>query len=296
MSGLSDLLQHLNTEDWSSRRIEKEAAKHGHRLSNATASRYLGGKHPTRPSHETLQAFADLFGTDVQKLREAAGLPGGGTPFELGPEFSRLNGPQRDAIRTVARLYLEQNDELASPVVDDGSTALRERVLTYLERHLVTDEHWPDFEIFPVDAREKVLSTYVDHGVSVINSGVGTEDVVLPILVENAADMIRSTMVQVETDELERKDREAHHTSPDTGGHRAWKNARDRAAAAAVDTSPGGTDADANVHLLDSESKNAEPTKDDFGRAAMAGTSDLERLDRDAAERGEESQDSEDWT
>lgn len=122
MSGLSDLLQHLNTEGWSSRRIEREAAKHGHQLSNATAAKYIKGNHPDRPNHETLQALADVFSTNVDRLRKAANLPSVGEPFELGPEFSRLSGPQREAIRTVARLFLEQNDALADRPEPDGST------------------------------------------------------------------------------------------------------------------------------------------------------------------------------
>ena len=37
----------------------------------------------------------------------------------------------------------------------------------------------------------------------------------------------------------------------------------------------------------------AEPRREDYDRAAMAGTSELDRLDREAATRGEESQDAE---
>lgn len=122
MSGLSDLLQHLNTEGWSSRRIEREAAKHGHQLSNATAAKYIRGDHPDRPGADTLQAFADVFSTDVDRLRAAAGLPGLGQPFDLGPESSRLTGPQREAIRTTVRLFVEQNDALASHALPDGAT------------------------------------------------------------------------------------------------------------------------------------------------------------------------------
>lgn len=122
MSGLSDLLQRLNTEHWSSRRIEKEAARHGHQLSNATAAKYIRGDHPDRPGADTLQALADVFSTDVDQLRAAAGLPGLGQPFELGADAARLTGPQREAIRTTVRLFIEQNDQLADRAVPDGST------------------------------------------------------------------------------------------------------------------------------------------------------------------------------
>lgn len=80
---------------------------------------------------------------------------------------------------------------------------------------------------------------------------------------------------------------------PDTGGHRAWKNARDRTAAAAVDTSQGGTEADANVHLLDSESTIADDRpweQDEYGLAAKRGRNrgreSREQQDRDAEDGG----------
>lgn len=122
MSGLSDLLQHLNTEGWSSRRIEREAASHGHQLSNATAAKYIRGDHPDRPGAETLQAFADVFSVSVERLRVAAGLPGLGQPFELGADAARLTGPQREAIRTTVRLFIEANDAVADRPVRDGAT------------------------------------------------------------------------------------------------------------------------------------------------------------------------------
>lgn len=124
MSELSDLLQRLNRERWSSRRIEREAAKHGHQLSNATAAKYLRGDHPDRPNSDTLQALADVFGVDPNRLRAAAGLPGQGSPFDLGPDAARLTGPQREAIRTTVRLFVEQNDALADRPVSDGATTL----------------------------------------------------------------------------------------------------------------------------------------------------------------------------
>lgn len=122
MSGLSDLLQRLNTEHWSSRRIEREAAKHGHQLSNATAAKYIRGDHPDRPGADTLQALADVFSTDVDRLRTAAGLPGLGQPFELGADAARLTGPQREAIRTTVRLFVEANDAVAGEAQPDGAT------------------------------------------------------------------------------------------------------------------------------------------------------------------------------
>lgn len=123
MSGLSDLLQHLNNEGWSSRRIERETEKHGRRISYATVSRYLNGTHPQNPDSETLQAFADAFGVNVNELRATLGKPGVGEAFDLGPEASRLTGPQREAVRHVVRVMLEQNDALAGDAVENGATS-----------------------------------------------------------------------------------------------------------------------------------------------------------------------------
>lgn len=127
MSGLSDYLNSLNRDGWSTRRISEEAGKHGHKLSNATASRYLSGKHGD-PSQEVIEAFAAVFSVDPTRLRAMAGLPGLGLPFDLGPDASRLTGPQREAVRTVVRLYVEQNDALADRPVRDGATTTPEDI------------------------------------------------------------------------------------------------------------------------------------------------------------------------
>ena len=121
MSGLSDLLQHLNTEGWSTRRISEEAERRGHKLSNATVSRYLSGKHG-EPGQDVIEAFAAVFHVPAARMREAAGLPGLGQPFDLGADAARLTGPQREAIRTTVRLFVEQNDALANHAQPDGAT------------------------------------------------------------------------------------------------------------------------------------------------------------------------------
>ena len=110
MSGLSELLNALNSEhQWSTRDIEREAERHGHKISYATASRYLNGTHPSKPSAAILDAFAKVFGVDANLLREAAGQVVTGEPFELGPEAAALTGPQRDAIRHLVRVFLDTN-------------------------------------------------------------------------------------------------------------------------------------------------------------------------------------------
>lgn len=121
MTGLSDELNRLNTEGWSNRDIERIAKRHGHNLHNSTVSNYLAGRHAT-PTDRVLAAFAAVFGVDVNSLRTAAGMPGVDSPFDLGADGARLTGPQREAVRTVVRLYVEQNDALADRPVGDGAT------------------------------------------------------------------------------------------------------------------------------------------------------------------------------
>lgn len=121
MTGLSDELNRLNTEGWSTRDIERIAERHGHKLHYSTVSNYMGGRH-AKPSPRVLDAFAAVFGVDVNQLRNVADLPSTGTHFDLGPDASRLTGPQRDVIRTTVRLFVEQNDALADRPVADGAT------------------------------------------------------------------------------------------------------------------------------------------------------------------------------
>lgn len=122
MSGLSDYINSLNTEDWSLRRIAKEAEKHGHSIDHTTVRKYVNGSHGT-PSPEALEALAAAFRVDVNALRAEANRPGVGEPFDLGAEASALTGAQREAIRHVVRVMLDGNTgPLADPAVTDGAT------------------------------------------------------------------------------------------------------------------------------------------------------------------------------
>lgn len=132
MTGLSDELNRLNTEGWSTREIERVAERHGHKLHYSTVSNYMAGRHAT-PTGRVLEAFAAVFGVSVNSLRASADMPSIGEPFDLGPESARLTGAQREAVRHVVRVMLEQDDAVADPAVPDGSTRqLSDRRLTLL--------------------------------------------------------------------------------------------------------------------------------------------------------------------
>lgn len=104
MTALSNLLNELNVNELSSRQIEAAAEKRGHKLSYATASRYLKGTHPATPSADVLEALAAVFSTDVNNLRHAAGQPSVSDRFELPPEADQLDPDERQAVVNLVRV------------------------------------------------------------------------------------------------------------------------------------------------------------------------------------------------
>lgn len=132
MSGLSDYLNSLNTDGWSLRRIAQEAERHGQQINYTTVRKYINGTHG-EPSPEALAALAAAFRVSVNDMRAAARRPSVGEPFDLGPESARLTGPQREAVRHVVRVMLDQDNAVADPAVPDGATTqLSDRHLTLL--------------------------------------------------------------------------------------------------------------------------------------------------------------------
>lgn len=121
MSGLSDYLNSLNTDGWSLRRIAQEAERHGQQINYTTVRKYINGTHG-EPSPEALAALAAAFRVSVNDMRAAARRPSVGEPFDLGPESARLTGPQREAVRHVVRVMLDQDNAVADPAVPDGAT------------------------------------------------------------------------------------------------------------------------------------------------------------------------------
>lgn len=120
MTQLSDYLNSLNRDDWSSRRIEDEAAKLGHRLNFTTAARYLKGNHPAKPSDAVLAAFAAVFRSDLNDLRAVAGRPPAAGRFELPAEADTLDPDERQAIVNLVRV-MARNKTLGTPTGDSMS-------------------------------------------------------------------------------------------------------------------------------------------------------------------------------
>lgn len=108
MTALSDLLNTLNHQGWSTRKISAEAENRGHKLNFATASRYLRGDHPAKPSAQVLSAFAAAFRVDVNRIREAAGQSATNDRFELPAEADTLDPDERRAITELVRVMARQ--------------------------------------------------------------------------------------------------------------------------------------------------------------------------------------------
>lgn len=111
MTQLSDLLNSLNRNDWSTRKIEDEATKLGHSLNFTTASRYLAGDHPAKPTAKVLAAFAAVFNVDVNRLREAAGQGRVSERFELPPEADMLDPDERRAVVNLVRVMARKKGQ-----------------------------------------------------------------------------------------------------------------------------------------------------------------------------------------
>lgn len=99
MTALSELVQEANVQSWSSREIARRAEKNGHKLSYASASVYLGGRHGV-PSEQVLAAFSDVLNIP----RTAAGVPtGGGEPWAPPADSNCLDRRQRFTFEELIR-------------------------------------------------------------------------------------------------------------------------------------------------------------------------------------------------
>lgn len=125
MSELSKILNEANINNWSLRDIEKQANKHGHKLNYSTAGKYLSGRHG-EPTAEVLQAFADIFRLDVNDLRAASSLPSIGEPFILPAEAAQLTPAEREAIRNIIRVMIEEKRKAAIGMYIQGHNAGQE--------------------------------------------------------------------------------------------------------------------------------------------------------------------------
>lgn len=143
MTALSDLLNRLNVQDWSTREIERRSEKAGLKVSNGAVGKYLNGTHPSEPSDRVLRAFAAVFGTDVNKIRKAAGQAPTADRFELPPEADTLNPDERRAITELVRVMARQKKAgdgsgNATPMNDAGGTPATEEA--QLASELVADK------------------------------------------------------------------------------------------------------------------------------------------------------------
>lgn len=122
MTALSELLHEANVQSWSSREIARRAEKNGHKLSYASASVYLGGRHGV-PSEQVLAAFSDVLNIPIDKLRAAAGVPtGDGEPWAPPAEANRLDRRQRLALEELIRSMVTSETTEEDRTDDDQHT------------------------------------------------------------------------------------------------------------------------------------------------------------------------------
>lgn len=122
MTALSDLLHEANVQEWSSREIARRAEKNGHKLSYASASVYLGGRHGV-PTEAVLAAFSDVLNIPIDKLRTAAGLPAGAdSPWTPPTEANRLDLRQRRALEELIRSMVT-SEAIGEDQTDDEQDA-----------------------------------------------------------------------------------------------------------------------------------------------------------------------------
>lgn len=122
MTALSDLLADANVQGWSTREIARRAQKNGHKLSQPSASVYMGGRHGV-PTEPVLAAFSDVLNIPIDKLRAAAGVPtGAGEPWAPPAEANRLDRRQRRALEELIRSMVasetsgeDQDDDQQDP-------------------------------------------------------------------------------------------------------------------------------------------------------------------------------------
>jgi len=117
VSALSDFIAAHMPRDWKPTDLI-EAVRDT--MDRTTVYRYLGGKHPARPSDIHLQAFARVLNVQIQDVRAAAGLARGeSTLWEPPPEVHRLTDAQRAALDDFIRASVAALDAAQARDADD---------------------------------------------------------------------------------------------------------------------------------------------------------------------------------
>lgn len=115
MSYLSDALQKANRNNWSYRRIEREAHDHDYTLSYTTIGRYMRGRHPEEPNLEVLQAFAAVFRVDLNDLLKVAGIAELKDPFVLPDEAAALDQRERELVLNLIDVVIRAKQSHSEP-------------------------------------------------------------------------------------------------------------------------------------------------------------------------------------
>lgn len=115
VTALSELLVKARGDRNVDKLIEDAEAR-GHVIDRGTIYRALAGDHSKRPREKTLTAFAEVFGLDVRKVREAADRPAGERePWVPTPEAAQLSREQRSALNRLIKTIV-QAEQVAQPI------------------------------------------------------------------------------------------------------------------------------------------------------------------------------------
>lgn len=144
MTHLSDRLNELNKNNFSTRHLAKLATDNGHPINHATVARYLNGKHPNPPRREALEALAMALGTDLANLERESGLPESRSPFELPAKAATLSDSERAAILHLIDVMVSSKQPQGMP----GSfTYEYEKALQEKEREAIARQNSMDLEM-----------------------------------------------------------------------------------------------------------------------------------------------------
>lgn len=253
------------------RALQRLAETKGLTLSYATVDRILAGKYESTPQRPTIEALAVLAEMPIEKVYEAAGVPLPMAPFadQLPDGSDHLTVDQRRVVLDVIRGFIRDNDRMAALEYDlslrplhpaELLRAVREANFDTMDVADLDDLH-TKLALTGGDDRAELDKAFIDatHALKEREHELLEDDHDAPAVEDPAQpDGVK------EPDPIESARAKARREK--------WNRHRN---AAFADREPA-------------------PTKADYERAAMAGTSDLEKDDADAAERGEESQDPED--
>lgn len=107
----------------SGRRLAELAREHGFEVTHTTINKIRSGAYKSRPSEDTIEAFAWLAGVPAETAYDAAGRRAPGRPFaeDLPPGVDNLGPRERKAAVEMLRALVAQQERIDALTPDDGA-------------------------------------------------------------------------------------------------------------------------------------------------------------------------------